>query len=398
MNKNRLIIATAGSGKTTTLVSEALSLGRKDRNILITTFTEANKRQIENKIIKETGGFIPKNVTVQTWFSFLLQHGVRPYKSVMGDDLWGKKIGFYLTSDKSGKKYNQKGEPIKIKDFKTGKDRYIYWGEDEDFIKHYFTNDYKMYSDKISKFIINCNKKTKEKRNDIGLIIDRISRVFQCIFIDEIQDMVGYDLDILQLLFKSDSDILLVGDPRQVTYSTHPTTKNPSYQCGKIDEFIKDKCKEGLCDIDFELLKKSHRNNDFICNYSSKLFPEYSPSEPCDCEKCRNSKVDGEGIFLIKENDVSEYCKKYSPTILRWEKAMPPEWNFGLSKGLEFDRVLIYPTKPITDWIKDNNCNLPTLSRCRFYVALTRAKYSVGIVFDYCNEEEYDGLIKWTPN
>lgn len=45
---NKLIIAAAGSGKTTYLVKEALEL--KDSRVLITTYTEANEAEIRKKI------------------------------------------------------------------------------------------------------------------------------------------------------------------------------------------------------------------------------------------------------------------------------------------------------------------------------------------------------------
>lgn len=75
--KNKVIIASAGSGKTTRLVSDAIQL--KDRKILITTYTQANEAEIRKKII-EKNKCIPTNITIQTWFSFLLKHGVRPYQ------------------------------------------------------------------------------------------------------------------------------------------------------------------------------------------------------------------------------------------------------------------------------------------------------------------------------
>ena len=90
MNKNKLIIAAAGSGKTAFLVEKAKKI--KDENVLITTYTEANEAEIRNKF----KGWTPKNITIITWFSFLLKHGVRPYQSVMNDDLHEKKIGFSL--------------------------------------------------------------------------------------------------------------------------------------------------------------------------------------------------------------------------------------------------------------------------------------------------------------
>ena len=68
---NKLIVAAAGSGKTTYLVREALKI--KDEKVLITTYTEANEREIRKKFLK-CNGFIPDNIRIQTWFSFLIQH------------------------------------------------------------------------------------------------------------------------------------------------------------------------------------------------------------------------------------------------------------------------------------------------------------------------------------
>jgi DNA helicase-2/ATP-dependent DNA helicase PcrA len=71
--------------------------------------------------------------------------------------------------------------------------------------------------------------------------------------------------------------------------------------------------------------------------------------------------------------------------------------NFGISKGKSFDRVLIYPTNLIMDWIKDNNSDLKPNSRSKFYVAVTRARYSVGIVYNYRDDEVIKGTEKYQP-
>lgn len=49
---------------------------------------------------------------------------------------------------------------------------------------------------------------------------------------------------------------------------------------------------------------------------------------------------------------------------------------------MEFERVLIYPTQPFQDWLKNRSSNLQPSSRAKFYFAITRAKHSVGIVFN----------------
>jgi len=380
MCKNKLIIAAAGSGKTTLLVKQAKKI--KDDNVLITTYTESNEAEIRNKF----NGRIPKNITIQTWFSFLLQHGVRPYQSIMHVDLHERRIGFYLTSNKSGRKYDREGKPIETK---TGEP--AYWGEDNLF-NYYFDKNLRIYSDKISKFIFECNKEIDNK------IINRITRIYPHILIDEVQDLAGWDLEILKLLFESNSNILLVGDPRQVVYLTHHPRKYLKYKDGKIKEFIEDECNKNisLCDIDETTLKKSHRNNKSICEFSSALYPNYAASEPCDCKECRKENPDHQGVFIVRPDHEKEYCEKYKPQILLYQKAKYPDLNFGISKGLSFDRVLIYPTEKIREYlIKGETTEIETI-KAKFYVALTRARYSVGIIYDYDEKINYiEGLEKY---
>ena len=73
-----------------------------------------------------------------------------------------------------------------------------------------------------------------------------------------------------------------------------------------------------------------------------------------------------------------------------------------MSKGLGFDRVIIYPTAPIIKYLKDgkltkisNGKTVNAFDIPKFYVALTRARYSVAIVCDFKFENYQDGLIKW---
>ena len=237
-----------------------------------------------------------------------------------------------------------------------------------------------------------CNNNTK------GEIINRISRIYPHIFIDEIQDLAGWELEILKMLFISKSNILLVGDPRQVVYLTHHSLKYKKYRDGKIKEFIENECnnKNKICDIDETILRKSHRNNKVICDFSSALYPNYPVSEPCECENCRKENPDHQGVFLVKSNHVEAYCKKYNPQKLYYYKAEFPNLNYGNSKGLGFDRVLIYPTVKIREYLKAGNVNKIETIKAKFYVALTRARYSVGIVCNYEDSSKYiEGLQKY---
>jgi DNA helicase II / ATP-dependent DNA helicase PcrA len=385
LKKNNLIIAAAGSGKTTLLVDTALSI--ESANILILTYTNANESEIKKKIL-EMNTIIPANIKTQTWFTFLLQHGIKPYQGSFNQSLFEKKInGMQFVDGKSGVKFTTK----------DGKK--FYWGI-EDFEKYFFSSIYQIYSDKLSKFVILANESSE------GRIIQRLENIYSHIFIDEIQDLAGYDLEFLKLLFKSKIAVLLVGDPRQVTYLTHHAAKHPKYQDGRIKEFVLTECKKYNVNIDELTLSVSHRNNEQICNFSSLLYQNLEASKACDCKKCRRLDVSHTGIWIVKVEHLESYKKQYPQLIiLKSKNSIAPEWNYGKSKGLGFDRVLIYPTEPIRKYLKDGLLKknvkgkvVDAFEIAKFYVAITRARYSVGIVFNYEEMDTFiNGIQKWAP-
>lgn len=357
---NKLIIAAAGSGKTEFIVKEALK--QRTGKVLITTFTQANEKEIRNRFIK-LNKCIPQNVTIQTWFSFLLQHGVRPYQGC----LYEKEIkGMILVNGQS-----PSGIP------ETAIDRY------------YLSPAQKIYSDKLAKFVVRCNEKTN------GLVINRLARIFSYIFVDEVQDLAGYDLDILKLLFKSDINTLLVGDPRQATYSTNNSVKNRKYKKTNIVNFFADNTMS--IDTDTTSLTVNYRSGQNICNLSNKLFPNLP-----QVTSGSKSRTEHDGIYLVKSKDIKTYLENFTPMQLRWDSKVKINedykvMTFGDSKGQAFDRVLVYPTAPFTNWLKDNNFELSPTSRSKLYVGLTRGRFSVAIVCNDKLDEPFDDFTFFKP-
>jgi DNA helicase-2/ATP-dependent DNA helicase PcrA len=343
--KNKLIIAGAGSGKTTYIINHALKF--KDKRILITTFTQANLEEIKRRFMRKCG-CIPANITVQTWFSFLLQHGVRPYQGCKYD---GVVTGLFLVPGQSA---------VGIPEKEVG--------------RHYFTSDKKIYSDKIAKFALDCNKLTD------GLVAKRLNAIFDSIFVDEVQDIAGYDLDLLKLLIDSDINILLVGDPRQGTYATNNSAKNRQYRRAQTVDFFNDKTVN--IETDDTTLGINYRCHSEICNVSNKLYTNFAPVA------CGSMYSDHhQGLYIIKPADVSDYLLAYEPMQLindirnKHVDRYRPFLNFGVSKGMEFDRILIYPTEPIRNWFLNQEVDsLAPVSKAKLYVALTRARKSAAIV------------------
>ena len=127
------MIAAAGSGKTTWIVEKALA--QKGSQVLITTYTISNAAEIVKKIV-DLNRAVPENITVQTWFALLLQHGVRPYQ---GQFLEKNINGLLLVNEQSNR----------------------YAAEGKKFMAHYFTPGLKIFSDKLSKFVIRSDQKAK---------------------------------------------------------------------------------------------------------------------------------------------------------------------------------------------------------------------------------------------
>ena len=105
----------------------------------------------------------------------------------------------------------------------------------------------------------------------------------------------------------------------------------------------------------------------------------------------------------MKTADIETYLKNFSPVQLRLNKSTKGinksyrYMNFGISKGQSFDRVLIFPTSDMKEWISNHSKILEPKTRAQFYVAITRAKHSVGIVYDYTNRVNIQGIQKYEP-
>ncbi len=338
----KLFIAAAGAGKTRKIIHDSISA---DKKVLILTYTITNEQQIINRF-KDKIGVIPSNVKISTWFSFLINEGVRPYQ---------------------GSRFNERIEGIIFVN-----------GQRVTFMKKesngYFASENKIYTDKLSECVIELNIKSQ------GKVFERISKMYDRIYIDEVQDMVGYDLEVLKNLIATKSEVIMVGDPRQCTYSTHSAKKYKKYSFGKIDEFLEKECKDLDIEIDKSTLNCTHRSNNLICSFANKLYPNRTP-----ITFINKAHDEFDGVKIIDIEDVDAYLEKSKAIQLRENKKTNvntkyPCYNFGESKGLEFKRVLIYPTKPIWDWIIDNSKELKDQSRAKFYVAITRAFDSVVIV------------------
>lgn len=337
-------ISAAGSGKTWDICYNALQKVHKDKcRVLITTYTNRGIENIRNEIKKQNLGVLHPLITIKSWYSFLLSDMIKPYQNLLTH-----KLNYLKSFD-----YSQPYKNINF--FKTGTD------------KRYTNNQY-VRANESSSLVIHLNNISN------GKVIFRLEEIYDTIFFDEIQDLAGYDIDIIELLLKSKIDIVCCGDNKQATFSTHNTRKNKNKSGKNIWQFLKECNKKNLITIHYNLA--SRRFNNQICTMANKIFPAEEP-----ITTVMNDITEHDGIFLIDARDISMYYELFKPQVLRYDSKTETypynSINFGACKGETFDRVIIFPNKPLEDFlIKQKTLSSPE----KYYVAVTRARYSVAFV------------------
>ena len=283
-----------------------------------------------------------------TWFGFLLRECARPYQRSKYDE---KRIESLLFVNQQSAQYIPK----------------------TDTRRHYFANGELIYSDKVAKFVVEC-----ESRSTCRLTA-RLGQIYTDVFIDEFQDLAGWDLDVIKLLLLSGIRVTVVGDPRQHVYSTNPSSKNKQYLGVRIMALVEKWKQDGLCGIEY--MNGNYRSNRAICDFSNRLWPGMDPMAPLGTET-----TDHDGVFLVAEDVVERYVARFAPQVLRYDRNAKSygcaALNFGLAKGLQFGRVLIVPTGPIRKYLTNGDLKDVEKSKDKLHVAVTRARHSVAFVYD----------------
>jgi DNA helicase-2/ATP-dependent DNA helicase PcrA len=333
-----------------------MALADLSKRTLILTYTIENLATIRSYFIRDYG-MVPPNITLQSWYSFLLQEGTRPYQNAL-----------YPHERVEGIFFNAR--ELKFRPRKANTKAY------------YFVNGTLIYKDHLSEFVYEVNNKAN------GAVLGRLERMYDILYIDEIQDMGGYDWEFIQQLLHSKIRICCVGDPRQATYSTTNHHKNSMYKGGKCREIFKVWEKKGFCTI-LEWTD-CYRSNQLICDHADKVFPSYAATN----SKFQDSSCH-DGVFKVKASEVQAYFDQFRPIVLRnridSNTMNLPATNIGLNKGKTFDRVLIFPTQPILKYlVTGNHMELKDQSKSALYVAITRARYSVAYVVE--NKKIYNDI------
>jgi DNA helicase-2/ATP-dependent DNA helicase PcrA len=341
---SHIIICAAGGGKTAGIVSQAIT-GVGSRSALI-TYTKNNEREIQRKCYCHSP-VIPSHVEVMTWFTFLLRELARPYRRVL---------------------HNQR-----IDGFRWEEGRSVPYVPQSRTAEHYFSEGRYIYSDKISKFICECDRLSG------GAVMLRLAQRFDHIFVDEVQDLAGYDLDVLELILKAGIKLSLVGDHRQATLRTNYAKKHSAFAGINIIKKFRQWEKDGLAALSYQ--QHTYRCNQDIADLGDSFFPDEPPTKSLCAIRTGH-----DGVFIVSTSRVTAYIHEFAPQVLRLDRRTPchdvSAMNFGESKGLTFDRVLIFPHGLGRKWLGTGDLAHVEKSVAKMYVGSTRARYSLAFVFD----------------
>ena len=342
---NRVIVACAGSGKTTRLVERALE--DHPRRVAMITYTNNNAREILSRFCELRSG-VPTHVDVMTWFGFLLRECARPYQR---------------------SKYNE--PPIEGLTFVNK--RSTPYVKEADTARYYTSLSGGIYSDKISRFVVEC------EQNSGGAVTRRLERIYSPILIDEFQDLAGWDLEVVRALLETGVEITLVGDPRQHIYSTNPAKKNEQYLGAKVLGLLEKWEKAELCTV--ESLNTTYRCPQEVCEFANRLWPGMP-----EMTSAVAASGDHVGAYLVPEDSVHDYLEVVRPQVLRHDRRSKDygadALNFGLAKGLQFQDVMIVPTGPIRKFLKAGEVDAVMKARDKLHVAVTRAQRSVAFAYN----------------
>lgn len=337
-----ITFAVAGSGKTTRLVSSIDS----NKRTLILTYTTANIENIKRKVINRFG-YIPEVVTVSPYFSFLFSFCLRPFLS---DRLQIEGIN-YKHIDNS---YTPQTS-----------------------INHYMNYGHRIWSARIVKAIISYGF--------TEALIARINKYYDCVFIDEVQDLASRDFDFLKILCQTSLDVEIIGDFFQHTYDS---SKDQNYRSGlfnNYNEYRKTLFSFGYSDHPYQL-SHSYRCSKSLCEYVTENLGIQIGSHNNNQTDIRFIDNESACIEVLRDPEIIKlfYSEHY--------KYNCASRNWGECKGEDDynDVCVVLNKKSYTLYSKGALSTSAPITKNKLYVAMTRARGNVyfipeDIVHKYSN-------------
>ena len=334
MDNKRVIFAIAGSGKTTYIINQ-LNLNKKS---LVITHTINNIKNLRDGILRKFEYF-PDNIILLPYFTFIYSICYRPFLSYK---LRAKGINYNRNANRSAKQTEN---------------------------KYYIDKYNRLYSNRIAKLL--------ESKDVLDNIISRLSKYFDNLFIDEVQDFAGHDFNFLKVISKANIEMIFVGDFYQHTFDTsRDGTVNKSLH-DNYNKYMNAFTNMGLS-VDCGCLNKSYRCSPTICNFIyNKMGIEIYSHKSNETKIIFIETLDQADDIYYNNNIVKLFYKEHY-------KYNCFSRNWGDCKGEDkYGNVCIVLNKIVLNAFKKQKIiELAPQTKNKLYVACTRAKDDLYFVSD----------------
>ena len=352
-----MLLAVAGGRKTQRIV-ESIGALPANANALCIGFTLNCQDELRGRLREHN---VAATTKVLGWYSFLYNYFVKPYLPSLS--------GIY---DAANPVQGIHFQPV-LKDFKA-------FGR-----RRYFTTNNLARTCTLSELV--------RKILDVSGIdpISRLADLHDFLYVDEVQDLTGSDLEILERCAKAGVNLRLVGDPRQAVLSTNRGNRKNQNEAGI-----------GIRNWGLRLQLQNNmtlsedtqawRYGTEIAQLADRILPRHFNFPPTASRRFSPHAIN-EGTHTLLSHQVLDYLDQHPEAIeLRWDKTTPVAdptraLNFVASKGLTLPRTIIYVPKSVqtfllnSAWVTGGE-PLSDLTASKFYVAITRAEYSLALVVD----------------
>ena len=322
-----VVFAVAGSGKTTRIIQQL----NENRRYLLVTYTEANRDNLRRKIIERFGHF-PANIALCTYFKFLHGFCYRPF----------------LRSKKNTKGLTFQPPPTFPRYPLTNERRFISSGR-------------RLYSNRLAKFIA--------QTETVPLVVARIEKYFDALYVDEVQDFAGHDFNLLLQLVVAKVECQFVGDFYQHTYDT---SRDGNVNARLFEDYAayRAKFKSAGMQVDLESLKTSRRCSKSVCDFITEKIGIPIQS---DSERITNVKFEDDEVAVQKIYDDSSTVKLF---LKEHHKYSCYSENWGASKGVDRyqDVCVVLNPANVKAWKAGSFKHINEETKNKLYVACSRAR------------------------
>jgi len=326
-----LMLAVAGSGKTTYLIS----LLNLEQRFLLVTYTRNNYEHLKRSVIRKFGYF-PENIKVLKYFQFVYTFCYKPFCG--------------LDKRSSGICFKQ---PPEYTRYRPGTDEF------------YRTRSGRLYHNRIAHY---CSAQC------VDGIKARLDKYYDYLLIDEVQDFAGRDFNMLLNILPDGCNTICVGDFYQHTYDT---SLDGNVNHGLYDDyrrFLKKWTDVGVT-IDTTTLSRTHRCSSEVCSFVNDMGIAIEST----------GEADGQVYILDNEEEADAILTNGRIPKLFLEKSNQfrcASMNWGASKGIDsFEDVCVVLNKTAQKLLENRKLiELNPKTKNKLYVACTRAHRHLYIV------------------